>query len=71
MRFDRFESPEHINDGAGWRPDDARKWLDEHDLFNDKVETGELYLRYKQTATGRFLDVVYADRGVALIQCEA
>lgn len=63
VRFNRTESPSHINEGKGWTEETSKNWLHAHDLYSDHVKVEPDSFRYKQTDE-KFDDIETTDVGM-------
>ena len=70
VRFDRDESPEHVNEGKGWRQQDALNWLNEYGLFGDDLAVEKGYIRAKQYQGAGAPECKQVETGVMILQCE-
>jgi len=70
VRFDKTESPPHINDGEGWTVDAARDWCVRHELSNEQKIEDATFIRFNQFAAGRPPELLEVEDGVTVLRCE-
>lgn len=70
VRFDKHESPAHVNDGKGWTAEKATEWLVAHDLDASALQFDDGYIRAKQFTPGRSLGGEHLDVGVLVSNAE-
>jgi hypothetical protein len=70
VRFDRAESPDHINEGKGWRERDAKGWLQNYGLDPGALTIDVGYIRAKQYPVGGRVECSEIETGVMVTQCE-
>lgn len=69
VRFDRNESPLHINEGNGWRDRDVTEWLHGMDLLGDEKVSDSAYIRAKQYPAAGAVTCKEVEIGVVVTEC--
>lgn len=70
MRFDRTESPSHVNEGQGWTEEKAAEWLEAHGMHGDDLSFDDGYIRAKQFEAGRTLGGEHIAEGILVMRAE-
>jgi len=68
VRFDKNESPDHVNEGKGWREQDAAAWVRDHGLAGEMV-FDDSYIRLRSRPGEKVTDVREVAVGVSVIRC--